>query len=124
MSAWNTGPELLISTKRMDSCFGKNAANRVEESYVDATRRRAWVRLQPELRRVSTSKHRRIADWIVDLLGKLGREDDAYDAVALIVLDLAATTVTPSDEIVDEQRPRGGGYSDCPRRRHTSSCDA
>ncbi|MBM9606818.1 hypothetical protein JWG88_21500, partial [Desulfopila inferna] len=36
MSDWDTGPELLISTKRMDSSFGKNAANRVEESYGDA----------------------------------------------------------------------------------------
>ena len=26
----------MISTKRMDSSFGKNAANRVEESYSDA----------------------------------------------------------------------------------------
>ena len=36
MSSWATGPELMISTKRMDSSFGKNAANRVEESYGDA----------------------------------------------------------------------------------------
>ena len=36
MSDWDTGPEVLISTKRMDSSFGKNAANRVEESYGDA----------------------------------------------------------------------------------------
>ncbi|MDE3106433.1 MAG: hypothetical protein KGK08_14780, partial [Acidobacteriota bacterium] len=32
---WATGPELLISTKRMDSSFGKNAPNRIEESYGD-----------------------------------------------------------------------------------------
>jgi hypothetical protein len=36
MYSWQTGPELMISTKRMDSSFGKNAANRVEESYSDA----------------------------------------------------------------------------------------
>ena len=36
MTDWATGPELLISTKRMDSSYGKNAANRVEESYGDA----------------------------------------------------------------------------------------
>jgi hypothetical protein len=29
---WATGPELLVSTKRMDSSYGKNAPNRVEES--------------------------------------------------------------------------------------------
>ncbi|MCL6508738.1 MAG: hypothetical protein K6T59_17135, partial [Bryobacteraceae bacterium] len=33
---WATGPELLVSTKRMDSSYGKNAPNRVEESYGDA----------------------------------------------------------------------------------------
>ncbi|WP_420493439.1 hypothetical protein [Rhizobium leguminosarum] len=27
---WVTGPELLISTKRMDSSYGKNAPNRME----------------------------------------------------------------------------------------------
>ncbi len=36
MSSWATGPELMVSTKRMDSSFGENAANRVEESYGDA----------------------------------------------------------------------------------------
>ena len=36
LSHWSTGPEVLISTKRMDSSFGNNAANRVEESYGDA----------------------------------------------------------------------------------------
>ena len=36
MSDWDTGPQLLISTKWMDSSFGKNAANRVEESCGDA----------------------------------------------------------------------------------------
>ena len=111
MSAWNTGPGLLISTKRMDSSFGNNAANRVEESYGDAKNLRSrhpqaalgfvyslsFAAFDPE--------HRRVADWIVDLLGKLGREDDAYDAVALIVPDLAATPATPTDEIVDEQLP-------------------
>ena len=55
ISAWDTGPELMISTKRMDSSFGKNAANRVEESYGDAknleagTHKRPWFRLLPSL---------------------------------------------------------------------------
>lgn len=33
IAQWSRGPELLISTKRMDSSFGKNALNRIEESY-------------------------------------------------------------------------------------------
>jgi hypothetical protein len=91
MSAWNTGPEIMISTKRMDSSFGKNAANRVEESYGDAKNLRnrhpqAALGFVYSLRSTALSdQNRRTADWIMDLLGKLGREDDAYDAVAFLV---------------------------------------
>jgi hypothetical protein len=105
MSAWNTGPELMISTKRMDSSFGNNAANRVEESYGDAKNLRSrhpQAALGFVYSLSSTAfepAHRRVADWIVDLLGKLGREDDAYDAVALIVPDATG----PADEGEDEQ---------------------
>lgn len=56
LSHWSTGPEVLISTKRMDSSFGNNAANRVEESYGDAKnlrlrhpQSRVWVRLRTSL---------------------------------------------------------------------------
>ena len=96
ISAWNTGPELMISTKRMDSSFGNNAANRVEESYGDAKNLRSrhpQAALGFVYSLSSTAfnpEHRRVANWIVDLLGKLGREDDAYDGVALIVPDLAS----------------------------------
>ena len=98
ISSWNTGPELMISTKRMDSSFGNNAANRVEESYGDAKNLRsrhpqAALGFVYSLSSTAfTPENRRVADWIVDLLGKLGREDDAYDAVALIVPDLADRT--------------------------------
>lgn len=51
------------------------------------------------------AEHRRIADWIVDLLGKLGREDDAYDAVALIVPGLAGVGAIPVDEDADDEKP-------------------
>ena len=54
-----------------------------------------------------------IAAWLIDLLGKLGREDDAYDAVALVLPESAgapgATALadgTPADE--DEQAPPSG----------------
>lgn len=90
MSSWQTGPELLISTKRMDSSFGKNAANRVEESYGDAKNLAlrhplAALGFMYSLRSTAYTEERRQFDWIVDLLIKLGREDDAYDACALIV---------------------------------------
>lgn len=90
MSAWHTGPELMISTKRMDSSFGKNAANRVEESYGDAKNLRlrhpqAALGFVYALNARAFTEEPDRAAWLVDLLGKLGREDDAYDAVALIV---------------------------------------
>lgn len=90
MTSWQTGPELLISTKRMDSSFGKNAANRVEESYGDAKNLAlrhplASIGFVYALRSTAYTEERLQFDWIADLLIKLGREEDAYDACALIV---------------------------------------
>lgn len=90
MSHWSTGPEIMISTKRMDSSFGKNAANRVEESYGDAKNLRlrypqAACGFVYGLRSTCWDESPDKAAWLADLLMKLGREDDAYHAVALIV---------------------------------------
>lgn len=117
MSSWSTGPEIMVSTKRMDSSFGNNAANRVEESYGDAKNLRARYP-QAALGFVYGLNHAafemkssRVTDWIVDLLGKLGREDDAYDAVALIVPDWSDTgqvssVVEPAgDDEPDGEKP-------------------
>lgn len=103
MSSWATGPELLVSTKRMDSSFGKNAANRVEESYGDAKNLRlrypqAALGFVFALSARALTAEPDTAAWIVDLLGKLGREDDAYDAVALVLPDLTPEQETGSDE--------------------------
>jgi len=90
MSSWETGPELMISTKRMDSSFGKNAANRVEESYGDAKNLRlrhplAALGFFYSLRSTALTEEPDQAEWLIDLLAKLGREDDAYNAVGLII---------------------------------------
>ncbi len=110
MSAWNTGPEIMISTKRMDSSFGKNAANRVEESYGDAKNLRsrhpqAALGFVYGLRSTAFEEAPATAAWIIDLLGKLGREDDAYDAVALLVPDWLTTTPTDEDASDDSDNP-------------------
>ena len=128
MSAWNTGPEIMISTKRMDSSFGKNAANRVEESYGDAKNLRsrhpqAALGFVYGLRSTAFRDASATAAWIIDLLGKLGREDDAYDAVALLIPDwpdvgpaddeddgdsdnpLVAAGIEPEDETLNDQLP-------------------
>ncbi len=90
MSTWQTGPELMISTKRMDSSFGKNAANRVEESYGDAKNLslrhpQAALGFLYGLRSTAFDEEPDVAIWLVDLLTKLGRKEDAYGAVGLIV---------------------------------------
>ena len=112
MSGWATGPELLISTKRMDSSFGKNAANRVEESYGDAKNLRlrhplAALGFVYGLRSTIFDESPDTAEWLIDLLQKLGREDDAYHAVALVVIDYDDTMAVDSgpDDPGDDDDP-------------------
>ncbi len=112
MSGWETGPELLISTKRMDSSFGKNAANRVEESYGDAKNLRlrhplAALGFVYGLRSTVFDESPDTAEWLIDLLQKLGREDDAYHAVSLIVIsyDDAVAVNRESDDPGDGDDP-------------------
>lgn len=101
LSDWHTGPEILVSTKRMDSSFGNNAANRIEESYGDAKNLRGRHPLaalgfvfgvSSNILYTEPEKAR----WLFDLLEKLGKEDDAYDAVCLLLLDY--TAAPPPDE--------------------------
>lgn len=116
MSAWATGPELMISTKRMDSSFGKNVANRVEESYGDAKNLRsrhpqAALGFLHGLGASAFETEPDTARWLIDLLGKLGREADAYDAVGLVVLDAATGTPDPTTED-DPAGPLEAGVSE------------
>ncbi|GIF76496.1 hypothetical protein Asi02nite_60140 [Asanoa siamensis] len=110
ISAWNTGPELLISTKRMDSSFGKNAANRVEESYGDAKNLRlrhplAALGFLYGLRSTALTTEPEKAAWLIDLLAKLGEEDDAYHAVGLLIPHWGDDHVEPpSDQVGEDPR--------------------
>lgn len=104
LSDWRTGPEMLISTKRMDSSFGKNAANRVEESYGDAKNLRlrhplASLGFVFGLRTTIYEKEAAKAAWLIDLLGKLGQEDDAYHAVALVLMEYAQDPPADGDDV-------------------------
>ncbi|WP_288462788.1 hypothetical protein [uncultured Pseudomonas sp.] len=97
---WVTGPELLISTKRMDSSYGKNAPNRIEESYGDAKNLRlrhplAALGFVFGLRSDILEKEPRTAAWLFDLLAKLGQEDDAYHATCLVLMDYSDDTKIP-----------------------------
>ncbi|WP_457155428.1 hypothetical protein, partial [Mesorhizobium sp. P5_C1] len=97
---WATGPELLVSTKRMDSSYGKNAPNRIEESYGDAKNLRlrhplAALGFVFGLRSDILQKEPRTAAWLFDLLAKLGREDDAYHATCLVLMEYADDAALP-----------------------------
>lgn len=101
---WATGPELLVSTKRMDSSYGKNAPNRVEESYGDAKNLRlrhplAALGFVYGLRSDILEKEPTTADWLFDLLIKLGREDDAYHATCLVLIEYEDEAMSPDDEL-------------------------
>lgn len=97
MSDWSTGPEILISTKRMDSSFGNNAANRVEESYGDAKNLRQrhplsalgflYAIRSTVLDQKPNENKVGWADWLIDLIRKLGHEEDAYHATCYLVLE-------------------------------------
>ena len=116
MSSWATGPELMISTKRMDSSFGKNAANRVEESYGDAKNLRsrhpqAALGFLYGLGATALTSEPDTARWLLDLLDKLGREADAYDSVGLIIPELVSAD--PSEE-TDLAGPLEAGSDEAP----------
>lgn len=102
MSAWDTGPELLISTKRMDSSFGKNAANRIEESFGDARNLRsrhpmAALGFLYGLRSTILESEPEKAKWLIDLLAKLSTGDNAYDAACLLMLSYDVEPPPDSD---------------------------
>ncbi|TDW26909.1 hypothetical protein [Cryobacterium psychrophilum] len=108
MTDWATGPEILISTKRMDSSYGKNAANRIEESYGDAKNLRlrhpmAALGFLIALRSDILVKEPLIFEWLTDLVGKLGQEDDAYHATSLLLMDYGDDLVIDDED--DEEEP-------------------
>ncbi|TXL79624.1 hypothetical protein FHP25_06750 [Vineibacter terrae] len=107
---WATGPELLVSTKRMDSSYGKNAPHRIEESYGDAKNLRlrhplAALGFVFGLRSDILQTEPKTADWLFDLLVKLGQEDDAYHATCLVLMEYADDAALP--EAQDEPPPAG-----------------
>ena len=119
MTDWATGPEILISTKRMDSSYGKNAPNRIEESYGDAKNLRlrhplAALGFVFGLRSDILQKEFSVAEWLFDLLAKLGLEDDAYHATCLILMEYADNVAikNPGEEIPSKGVPEPGGATD------------
>jgi hypothetical protein len=92
IAQWSRGPELMISTKRMDSSFGKNALNRIEESYGDAKNLRGRYPLAASgflfvMRSTALKQEPDTVSRLMDLLTKLALEPDAYDVTGLIITE-------------------------------------
>lgn len=92
ISQWARGPELLISTKRMDSSLSNNAFNRIEESYGDAHNLRGRYPLAAigyllVIRASALDESPAAAERLIDLVAKLGRDDAGYDATSVIVAE-------------------------------------
>lgn len=103
MTDWATGPEVLISTKRMDSSYGKNAPNRIEESYGDAKNLRlrhplAALGFVMGIRSDILTKEPLTFDWLVDLIAKLGEEEDAYHATCLLLIEYGDDITVDEDD--------------------------
>jgi hypothetical protein len=96
----------MISTKRMDSSFGKNALNRIEESYGDAKNLRGRYPLAATgflfvMRSTALDEEPDTVTRLMDLLMKLAQEPDAYDVTGLIITEWIDPAGTPIDEAAD-----------------------
>lgn len=92
IAEWARGPELMISTKRMDSSLSNNASNRIEESYGDAHNLRgrhplAAIGYVMVVRASALDAAPRTADRLIDLVGKLARDESGYTATCVLVAD-------------------------------------
>lgn len=124
MSNWSTGPEVLISTKRMDSSFGKNAQNRIEEAYGDAKNLRlrhpmAALGFFFGIRSTAFTQESRTAEFIADLLLKLGQEDDAYHATCLLPIEYGSSLAASSK--AHASSPETGDHGSRPREEADGS---
>ncbi len=91
VAQWARGPELLVSTKSMVSSFRNNLPNRFEESYGDAKNLRGRYPLVALgflfVLRSTVIDERGTLDRTIDMLRKLGGEDDGYDATGLVLAE-------------------------------------
>jgi hypothetical protein len=110
IAQWSRGPELMVSTKRMDSSFGKNALNRIEESYGDAKNLRGRYPLAATgflfvMRSTALVQEPETVTRLLDLLTKLAQEPDAYDVTGLIITEWIDPTGTQIDEAAEGTVP-------------------
>ncbi|WP_433953940.1 hypothetical protein [Curtobacterium flaccumfaciens] len=91
ISSWDRGPEVIISTKTMFSGYGKNLRNRHEEAVgeVSSLRRRHPMCAMgyAYMARQTILDSPRIYNSLIDILLRLRRTGEAFDATMLILVD-------------------------------------
>lgn len=116
MSSWQTGPELLLSTKSQSSSFGNNLSNRFEEAYGDAGNLRSRYPLAAVgfafVVRSTILREPIQADKAVDMTLKLRDRGDGngYTSTCLIIADWQdgpKAAVTILDEAVPAELGAG-----------------
>jgi hypothetical protein len=89
IAQWSRGPELLVSTKSMVSSFRNNLPNGFEESYGDAMNLRGRFPLVAMgflfMLRSTVTAEAGTLDRAIDMLRKLQRDVDVYDATCLLI---------------------------------------
>lgn len=91
ISNWKRGPEVLISTKTMFSSYRKNLKNRHEEAVGEVASLRARhpqaVMGYAYLVRHSIFEEKGAYEILIDILTRLRRPEQAFDATMLLVID-------------------------------------
>ncbi len=108
VSAWQRGPDVLVSTKTMLSSYLKNKNNRYEEAVGEATNLRDRYPMASMgyayLVRSSVYKEGGAYAFIRDLLVRLRKPDGLFDATMLLVAewDDETRTLTSVEDPADE----------------------
>jgi hypothetical protein len=110
MSSWQRGPDLLISTKTMFSAYRKNLKNRHEEAVgeVSSLRRRHPMAAMGYAYLVRGNLFDEDGAYAIlnDILTRLRRPNEAFDATMLLVADWDETADSPTVTSISEPADR------------------
>jgi hypothetical protein len=106
ISTWQRGPDVLISTKTMFSSYRKNLINRHEEAVGEVTSLRARhpmaVIAYAYLVRSNIFKEEGAYAILYDILHRLRRPGEAFDATLLLIAEWDQTADAPQVTHIDQ----------------------
>lgn len=109
IASWRRGPELLVSTKTMLSSYRNNFKNRHEEAVgeVETLRRRHPMAAMGFAFLVRSNIHEGEGDYALlqNILTRLKREGETFDATMLLVADWDDTDPAGTLKPIDEPDP-------------------